>query len=66
MWYRAVVLGWFLFFGFFMGVDVIVWLTRNPRIPTFSRVVCRTLPPWVVLPLVAVLFVHFAQIYFKK
>jgi hypothetical protein len=66
LWYRIVVVGWFAFFGVFMGLDALVWVTRNPRIPTFSRVVCYSLPWWVVLPLTAVLLLHFAQIYIDK
>lgn len=66
LWYRIVVIGWFAFFGIFIGADVFVWLTRNPHIPTFSRVICHSLPWWVVLPLCAVLLLHFAQIYIDK
>jgi hypothetical protein len=65
-WYRAVVVGWFVFFGIFLGTDIIVWLAGHPRVPTFSRVVCRALPWWFVLPVTAFLFVHFLQIYLKK
>jgi hypothetical protein len=63
MWNRFVVYGWFAFFGVFMGLDFLVWLTRNPHIPTFSRVVCGTLPKWLVLTLTAVLLLHFWDTY---
>lgn len=62
-WNRYIVVGWFGFFGVFLGVDALVWLLGIPRIPTFSRTVCRLLPWYVVLPLTAVLFFHFLDIY---
>jgi hypothetical protein len=65
-WNPIIVYGWLAFFGMFLGLDATAWLTRNRHIPTFSRVVCRLLPAWIVLPLAAILFIHFALIYLKK
>ncbi len=64
-WNPIAVYSWLVFFILFLGTDLFVWILRNPHIPTFSRVITRLLPFWVVVPLAAVLLVHFASIYRK-
>jgi hypothetical protein len=45
-WSPVIVIGWLVFFTTFLGLDFIAMISRDPRIPTFSRVVGRLLP-WV-------------------
>ena len=66
IWNQAIAYGWLLFFAVFLGLDCVAWMTRSPRIPTFSRVVGKLLPWYVTLGLCAALFVHFALIYWEQ
>jgi hypothetical protein len=65
-WSPLFTAGWFVFIALFLGLDALAWITRNPKVPTFSRVVVRLLPWWVSLPAVALLLAHWAWMYVKK
>jgi hypothetical protein len=65
-WNKWVAFGWLLFFGIFLGLDLLAKLSGDHRIPTFSRVVSHLLPWWAALPLCVLLFVHFLQIYWEN
>jgi hypothetical protein len=54
-------LGWLSFFAAFLGADLLAAQTR--KAPTFSRVITKTFPWWVVVPAAGVLLVHMIDMY---
>jgi hypothetical protein len=65
-WHAGFTIGWLVFFGVFMGLDILAWLSHSPRIPTFSRVFVHAIPDWVGIPAAIILLLHFVLMYSKK
>jgi len=65
-WSPLYVIGWLAFITLFLGLDAIAWLTHDPKVPTFSRVVVAMFPWWVSMPAAALLFIHWAWMYLRK
>lgn len=53
--------GWLGFFAAFMGADLLA--AKTQKAPTFSRVITKALPWWIVVPAAGVLFIHMIDMY---